>query len=46
MKKALVALFAVACVAYGFAGVSSAEQSTKSVQKSLDRMSAVEASLN
>lgn len=46
MKKALVALFVIAAAAYGFAGVSSAEQSSKSVQKSLDRMSAVEAALN
>ncbi len=45
MKKALVVIFAIACVAYAVAGTMSAKQTSTQVQQSLDRMTAVEAAL-
>lgn len=45
MKKAIVAVFVIACFAYGLAGESAATQSTAKVRASLDRMTAVEATL-
>lgn len=45
MKKAILALFVIACLAYGVAGESTATQSTAKVRASLDRMTAVEAAL-
>ena len=44
MKAILVAIAIAAC-AYGAIGMEAAQQSHSTVQKSLDRMSAVEAAL-
>jgi hypothetical protein len=44
--KAIVAIVLAALCAYGAMGMSSAKEAKSTVQKSLDRMQAVEACLN
>ncbi|MDO8279817.1 MAG: hypothetical protein Q7T63_17035 [Burkholderiaceae bacterium] len=43
--KALLVAIVIAICAYGAAGMEAAQQSHSTVQKSLDRLSAVEATL-
>ncbi len=43
--KAIAAIIIIALGAYGALGLAASEQTTSTVQKSLDRMNAVEASL-
>jgi hypothetical protein len=45
IMKAIIALVAIVCVVYGAMGTLAAKQSTTTVQKSLDRMTAVDAAL-